>query len=520
MTDVRPGAATTVAAPADALLVATELVKSYGPVKAVRGVTFHCNPGEVLALVGENGAGKSTVAKMLAGAVTPTSGSITVGGEPLASGSVRQSRLSGVRCAFQELALVPDWTVAENLSLPDGAPLRGFSQKKAVAKSKELLAEFHLGRIDPRAAVGTLSLADRQLVEIARALAGRPKLLILDEASSALTPPGVQWLFERIRELTARGGSVIYVSHRLGEIAEIADRGTVLRDGMVAGEFTRGSWTDDELISMMAGREAERFFPDPPERTSDAVVLSVDNLRSEGLHGVSLELGAGEILGIGGLQGHGQAELLRALFGASPAVADSWTVGGASVRHANPVRSVRRGLGYVPEDRKREGLALEMSVGENLLAPWYKAYQLGGRPRLSQERGWIDGILTALSVRTRGANETSGSLSGGNQQKLVFGRWMNRDRSVILLHDPTRGIDVRAKQELYGAIVDLARQGVGILWFSTEVEELVHVCHRVVVLYQGQVADELVGDRLTADAVVGAAVGATGGINLASGGAQ
>ncbi|MGD8169575.1 sugar ABC transporter ATP-binding protein [Herbiconiux sp. P16] len=498
--------------PADALLVATDLVKSYGPVKAVQGVSFHCNPGEVLALVGENGAGKSTVAKMLAGAVSPTSGSITVGGEPLASGSVKQSRLSGVRCAFQELALVPDWTVAENLSLPDGAPLRGFSQKKAVAAASALLERFHLPQIDPRAAVGTLSLADRQLVEIVRALAGSPRLLILDEASSALTPPGVEWLFARIRELTTQGGSVIYVSHRLGEIAEIADRGTVLRDGLVAGEFVRGGWTDDELISLMAGREAERFFPDPPARTTDAVALSVSNLRAEGLHGISLELGAGEILGIGGLQGHGQAELLRALFGAAPAVADSWTVGGRAISRTTPVRSVRNGLGYVPEDRKREGLALEMSVGENLLAPWYRAYQLGGRPRLARESGWIDGILGALSVRTRGANELAGSLSGGNQQKLVFGRWMNRDRTVILLHDPTRGIDVRAKQELYGAIVDLAEQGVGILWFSTEVEELVHVCHRVVVLYQGKVADELIDHRLTADNIVGAAVGATGSL--------
>ncbi|MGD8193831.1 sugar ABC transporter ATP-binding protein [Herbiconiux sp. P18] len=511
----RPGAAyAPTPAPAGALLVATDLVKSYGPVKAVRSATFHCLPGEVLALVGENGAGKSTVAKMLAGAVPPTSGRITVGGEPLASGSVKQSRLSGVRCAFQELALVPDWTVAENLSLPDGAPLRGFSQKKSVAAAQELLDRFHLGRIDPRAAVGTLSLADRQLVEIARALAGDPRLLILDEASSALTPPGVQWLFERIRELTARGGSVIYVSHRLGEIAEIADRGTVLRDGEVVGEFHRGGWTDDELISMMAGREAERFFPRPPARTTDATALSVENLRSAGLAGVSLTLGAGEILGVGGLQGHGQAELLRALFGAAPATADSWTIGSRRISRTDPVRSVRRGLGYVPEDRKKEGLALEMSVGENLLAPWFRAAQLGGRPRLARERGWIDGILSALSVRTRGAGELAGALSGGNQQKLVFGRWLNRDRTIILLHDPTRGIDVRAKQELYGAIVELAQQGVGIIWFSTEVEELVHVCHRVIVLYQGSVADELVGDRLTADAVVGAAVGSTGSITL------
>lgn len=495
----------------ETLLVASDLVKSYGPVHAVQGVSFQCNKGEVLALVGENGAGKSTVAKMLAGAVAPTSGSIVVNGEPLASGSVKKSRQSGVRCAFQELALVPDWTVAENLSLPDGAPYRRFSQNKSVAAAAELLRSLDLPHIDPRVPVGTLSLADRQLVEIARALAGRPELLILDEASSALTPPGVTWLFQRIRELTAEGGSVIYVSHRLGEIAEIADRGAVLRDGKVAGEFVRGGWTDDELVSLMAGREASRFFPDPPGRATDAIALSVTNLQSDGVHGVDLSIGVGEILGIGGLQGHGQAELLRALFGAAPATADSWTIAERKISGTTPVRSVRHGIGYVPEDRKREGLALEMSVGENLLVPWFKAHQLGGRPRLTRERDWISGILDALSVRTRGPNETAGALSGGNQQKLVFGRWMNRSRSVILLHDPTRGIDVRAKQELYAAIVDLAEQGVGVLWFSTEVEELVHVCHRVVVLYQGAVIDELEGGRLTGDAVVGAAMGLRAG---------
>ncbi|PPF71738.1 sugar ABC transporter ATP-binding protein [Pseudoclavibacter sp. Z016] len=500
----------------EALLVATDLVKSYGPVKAVQGVSFVCHPGEVLALVGENGAGKSTVAKMLAGAVTPTSGTITVEDAPLASGSVRLSRRSGVRCAFQELALVPEWTVAENLSLPDGAPLRGFSQKKAISAASALLDSLDLPQIDPRALVSDLSLANRQLVEIARAFAGEPKLLILDEASSALTPPGVEWLFTRIRELTARGGSVIYVSHRLGEIAEIADRGIVLRDGGLAGEFSRGSWTDDELISLMAGRKAERFFPDPPARTREGDVLDVEGLRAEGVHGISLTIGAGEIVGIGGLAGHGQAELLRALFGASAATADSWTIDGDSVTRLTPVRGVRRGLGYVPEDRKKEGLALELGVGENLLAPWFKAWQLGGKPRLARERGWLDGVLAALSVRTRGPLEAAGSLSGGNQQKLVFGRWMNRSRSVILLHDPTRGIDVRAKQELYGAIVDLAKQGVGVLWFSTEVEELVHVCHRVLVLYNGQITDELAGERLTADAIVGAAVGVTGSIQTVS----
>src|SRR4051812_11264032 len=499
-------------APSDALLVVRDLVKHYGPVRAVEDVSFFCLPGEVHALVGENGAGKSTVAKMLAGAVSPTSGSIEFDGAELGSGSIRDSRQAGVTCAFQELALVPEWTVAENLSLPDGAPLGRFSQKRATKAAKELLDRLELDHIDPSAPVASLSLADRQLVEIARAIAAGPRMLILDEASSALAPPGVEWLFRRIRELTARGTAVIYVSHRLSELAEIADRGTVLRDGKVAGEFQRGSWTDDQLISLMAGREASRHFPvAPPLAAPDAPpVLEVENLVSAGLDGVDLTVRPGEILGVGGLQGHGQAELLRALYGASPAIADRWHLGGRRIKRLNPVLAVRLGAGYVPEDRKREGLALQMSVGENLLSPWLRAFGLGGRPLLSAQDSWIGGVLRSLSVRTRGPLERAGALSGGNQQKLVFGRWTDRNRRLVLLHDPTRGIDVRAKQELYDAITRLSGLGVAVVWFSTEVEELVHVCHRVVVLYRGRVADELEGDRLTADAVVGAAVGVKG----------
>ncbi len=510
------GAAVTAAPvpPSDSLagdsLVVRDLVKHYGAVHAVQAVSLHCEPGEVLALVGENGAGKSTVAKILAGAVRATSGSIELGGTTVDAGSVQDARRLGITCAFQELALVPDWTVAENLRLPDGRPLRGFSQRRAAAAARDILAGLELGHIDPEAPVSTLSLADRQMVEIARAIAAKPRVLILDEASSALAPPGVEWLFRRIREVTALGTSVIYVSHRLSEIAEIADRGTVLRDGRVVGEFTRGSWTDDELISLMAGREASKQFPAPPDSRVDGAepVLLVENLVADGLDGVTLSIAPGEILGVGGLQGHGQAELLRALYGAIPASADRWMLRGTSLRRLNPVRAVKLGAGYVPEDRKREGLALQLGVGENLLAPWLKVLGLGGRPLLTRQRGWIDGVLGALSVRTRGPLERAGALSGGNQQKLVFGRWTGRGRTLVLLHDPTRGIDVRAKQELYRAIVELAEAGVGVLWFSTEVEELVHVCHRVVVLYRGRVADELEGDRLTADAVVGAAVGA------------
>ena len=515
MSTIHGGAAAHAAAPPapeNPRVVVSDLVKHYGAVRAVDGVSFHCLPGEVHALVGENGAGKSTVAKMLAGAVSPTSGTIRVGDDEIGSGSIRAARQAGVTCAFQELALVPEWTVAENLSLPDGAPLRGFSQKKAAKAARALLDRLELDHIDPSAQVASLSLADRQMVEIARAIEADPRVLILDEASSALAPPGVEWLFRRIREITSRGTAVIYVSHRLSELAEIADRGTVLRDGRVAGEFRRGEWTDDQLISMMAGREASRHFPSPPAiaNRTDAPVLAVENLVSEGLHGVTMTVGRGEILGVGGLQGHGQAELLRALYGASPASADLWTMDGKRIKRLTPVRAVQLGAGYVPEDRKREGLALQMSVGENLVSPWLKSFGLGGRPLLGSQRTWISSVLQSLSVRTRGPLERSGALSGGNQQKLVFGRWTDRNRRLVLLHDPTRGIDVRAKQELYDAIIRLSEAGVGVVWFSTEVEELVHVCHRVVVLYRGAIADELSGERLTADAVVGAAVGVKG----------
>ncbi|BDV31448.1 sugar ABC transporter ATP-binding protein [Microbacterium terricola] len=491
------------------LLVASDLTKRYGAVRALEGASFTCLPGEVLALVGENGAGKSTVSRILAGATEPTSGAITLNGEPFAVGSIAQARERGVACAFQELALVPDWTIAENLLLPERRGRGMFSQRSSREDAERLLTTLDVTHLNPAAVVGDLRLADRQVIEIVRAISADPRLLILDEASSALSPVGVEWLFERIRELTAQGVGIIYVSHRLGEISEIADRGTVLRDGASVGEFSRGSWSDDDLVSLMAGRTARRHFPDaPPAPAADApAVLDVRGLRSEGLVGVDLVARRGEIVGIGGLQGQGQTELLRCLFGAAPAVADQWSVGGKPVRRLTPPRAVRRGVGFVPEDRKTEGLALALSVGENLLAPWLRPVAAGGQLQLRRERPWIERVLGGLSVRTRGPDEPVGSLSGGNQQKVVFGRWIDRERSVLLLHDPTRGIDVRAKQELYQAMLELAASGVAIIWFSTEVEELVHMCHRVAVLYRGRVARVLEGEQITPDAIVGAAVG-------------
>ncbi|MET4640270.1 sugar ABC transporter ATP-binding protein [Mycetocola sp. 2940] len=507
--DPRLGTASVAAPGRGPLLVASDVTKTYGAVRALTGASFTCWPGEVLALVGENGAGKSTVSRILAGATEQTSGTITFDGKPFQASSIAEARTRGVACAFQELALVPDWTVAENLMLPDKRGRGTFSQKRAQENSARLLDELGVTHLDPSAPLSDLRLADRQVIEIVRAISAEPRLLILDEASSALSAVGVDWLFSQVRALTARGVGIIYVSHRLSEIAEIADRGTVLRDGASVGTFERGSWSDDDLVSLMAGRTARRHFPDPPPvPAADApVALEVRGLRSESVSGVDLTARAGEIVGIGGLQGQGQTELLRCLFGAAPAHAEVWRVGGKPVRRLSPYSAVKRGIGFVPEDRKTEGLALSLSVGENLLAPWLRPVSPGGPLQLRRERPWIDGVLGALSVRTRGPHETVDALSGGNQQKVVFGRWIDRKRLVLLLHDPTRGIDVRAKQELYEAMLSLADNGVAIIWFSTEVEELVHLCHRVAVLYRGRVARVLEGDQITPDTIIGAAVG-------------
>ena len=489
-------------------LSVSSVTKHYGPIIAVADASFDARAGEVLALVGENGAGKSTLGKILAGAVEPTSGTITLNGEGFEVKTVRESRRRGVSCAFQELSLIPELTVAENLHLVDSGPLQRFSQSRARAQAAATLQRLNVSHIDPGTLVADLPLADRQVVEIVRALVHDSDILILDEASSALTPPGVTWLFERITEFTASGGTVIYVSHRMPEIAEIAHRVLVLRDGHLVGEFSQGSWNEEQLVSLMAGRDRSEEVTKPitlPDLKDP--VMSIRGLNAPGIHVDALDLFPGEIVGLGGLQGQGQAELLKALFGAIPARADQWQVNGESIAKLTPPKAVKRGIGFVPEDRKTEGLVLDLGVGENLVTPWLKKLGIGGAPSLKTNRKWLAEILSSLGVRTRGAKELAGALSGGNQQKLVFGRWVNRNRSVLLLHDPTRGIDVGAKRDLYRSVFDIAQQGVAVLWLSTEVEELVNVCSRVIVMYQGAVVAEVSGDDLTSDTVVAYSLG-------------
>lgn len=484
------------------------LHKAYGPIIAVQEATLEIYPGEVVALSGENGAGKSTVGKILAGAVTATSGEILFEGKPFHPASVQEARALGVAIAFQELSLVPSWTVAENLVLADSSSSKFFSHAVSQAKASEMLARVGITHIPASTEVASLSLSDRQMIEIARAILAAPKVLILDEASSALLPSGVAWLFERIRDHVKSGGSVVYVSHRLPELKEIADRCVVMRDGQTVGVYARGKWDNNELISAMAGRSVEQGYPKPPQVAKSApVVLSVTNLRSQGVHGLNLEVQAGEIVGIGGLAGQGQAEALRALYGAAPARADQWVIAGQPIQKLSTSAAVKRGMSFVPEDRKRDGLALKLGVGENLLFPWVRWLGYGGKAFVSQSVSGLNEVVSKLSVKTTGLTQLSGSLSGGNQQKLVFGRWLNRSRSVILLHDPTRGVDVRAKQEIHTAIMELAGSGVGVVWLSTEVEELVNMCHRVAVMYEGKIHKVLNQGELNSESVVTASIG-------------
>lgn len=490
------------------LIQIKNLHKAYGPIIAVQSATLDIYPGEVVALSGENGAGKSTVGKILAGAVSLTSGEIYLEGQPYSPANVHEARAKGIAIAFQELSLVPSWSVAENLVLADKSTIGTFSHAAAQAQASKLLAEVGINHIPAAATVASLSLSDRQLVEIARGILAKPKVLILDEASSALLPSGVAWLFERIRDLASKGTAIVYVSHRLPELREIADRCVVMRDGQTVGEFLRGKWENNELISLMAGRSVEHSYPTPPAVAKDAaMVLEVTNLRSVGVNGFDLNVRAGEIVGIGGLAGQGQAEALRALYGATPAKAERWVIAGKDIRKLATSSAVKLGMSFVPEDRKRDGLALKLGVGENLMFPWVKWFGAGGKVLVGQSTGSLKDVVTKLSVKTAGLSQPAGALSGGNQQKLVFGRWLNRSRSVILLHDPTRGVDVRAKQELHAAIMELAQSGVGVVWLSTEVEELVHMCHRVAVMYEGKVHKVLTQGEMDAESVVTASIG-------------
>ena len=494
--------------PAGPVVEGIGLSKSYGGVHALADASLAAMAGEVHALVGENGAGKSTMIKLLGGRTRPDSGRIRMKGQDISLAGPEHAHRLGVWTVFQELTLLPWMSVAENLLIGREPRARSglISRTRMVAQAEAMLAALGIEHIDPRAAIEDISLAERQTVEIVRAISNDPDILFLDEPTSSLVEREVAWLLDRIRLLRARGCAVVFTSHRWKEIENIADRITVFRAGRHVGSFTEVS--EDEAVTLMTGRRVETLYPPLPPLEATAPALEVRALSSTRLADASFTLHKGEILGIGGLAGHGHRELFFMLFGAERATGGQILVDGRLVRIRSPREAASRriGIALVPEDRKTEGLLLAMSVRENMSLAILRRISRFGLLRQGMERRLTQGLVDRLKVRTAGLASPVGALSGGNQQKVLVGRWLLAEPRILLFYDVTRGVDVATKHEMYELMLRLAAEGRSILFYSSDAEELAHLSHRVLVLREGRIAAELHPPGITAEHIVAAAV--------------
>ena len=487
------------------------ITKHYGGVRALEDVRFECGRGRIHALLGENGAGKSTLIKILAGVVQPDSGSIMLEGQPISFANPAAANASGIACIFQELSLLPDLSVADNIVITNPPKRFGLIDRSAQRRlAEEALAMVGGEDIHPLAPAGDLPLSRRQMVEIAKALIRKPKILILDEATSALTAADVAKVFRMLKQLRTEGLAIIYISHRMHEIAELADDCTVYRNGRYVSTFATGTKSDDAIVEMMIGREYSSVFPAMPEKRPDGpCMLRLNNLSWAGqLNDVNLDVKAGEVVGLGGLDGQGQRQLLLALFGTLIGVTGTVEISGKPVKLSSPGRAkaADAGMALIPEDRKNEGLMLPMSVRDNLSFASIESFSRFGIVDRKAEEAAIDEMIQLLKIRTDGIDGPVASLSGGNQQKVVIAKWLMTKPRIILLNDPTRGIDVGTKQELYELLRRLAEGGAAILFYSTDYDELIGCCDRVLVFYNGAVVRTLEGASLTEHNLIASAL--------------
>lgn len=494
-----------------AILKLQGVSKNYGGVHALRETDFECEAGRIHAVLGENGAGKSTLMKILAGVVQPNTGRIWLEGKEVSLKTPVDAMLEGVVCIFQELSLVPDLSVADNICLFD-PPKKGFLIDKAEQDriALEYLARFGVGDIHPRERVSDLPLSRRQVVEIAKALRLRPKILILDEATSALTAEDVERVFTLLKALRQEGMTILYISHRMNEIEELADDCTVFRNGERVGSFKNGEKNHDEIVEMMIGREYVHSYPVKPVwDRRPAPVLEAENVSwAPALKDVSLSVGPGEIVGLGGLDGQGQREFLLALFGVLKNVQGDIRIAGKAVQYDSPRQAKRGevGIALIPEDRKTEGLMLPMSIRDNLSMAMLDQLTTGLAVDREEEGKKVDAAIDLLSIKYGRLSDPVSSLSGGNQQKIVMGKWLMTNAQIILLNDPTRGIDVGTKQEIYILLRKLAEDGACILFYSTDYDELIGCCDQVAVFYDGRIVKTLVGDEITERGLVASAL--------------
>jgi ribose transport system ATP-binding protein len=502
------------------LLEARGLTKRFPGVVALHDVSLRLGAGEVLAVIGENGAGKSTLMRILAGVERPDGGEVLLDGRAARIGSVQEAQGLGISLIHQELNLAENLDAGANIFLGREPHRLGLLDRRRIDRQAAgLLARVGL-TVSPRTPVDRLAPGQRQLVEIAKALSVSARILIMDEPTSSLTQSEAARLFRVVGDLRGRGIAIIYISHRLGEVVSLADRVMVLRDGKNAGELRGGEIDRDRMVRMMVGRELSQLYHRRP-RTPGEPVLEVTGLRTAAWprEEVSLSVRAGEMVALGGLVGAGRTDLLRAIFGAEPPLAGRIVVRGTPARCSSPRQAIRAGVALVPEDRKLDGLIAEMTVRENLsLASLHRDRRAAGLLDRAAERRLAARMIGELAIRTAGDRRPAGLLSGGNQQKVVLGRWLALDPRVLLLDEPTRGIDVGAKEEIYLLMERLAERGVGILFASSEMEEVFGMADRVLVMREGRIAGELDRDGLSEEAVMGLATG--GGRAAPAGGAS
>jgi rhamnose transport system ATP-binding protein len=494
---------------ASLLLDARSISKSFAGLRALDRVSFDLRAGEVHALVGENGAGKSTFIKIVTGAERADAGTLMVGGVPIHHIDPHKSRELGIAAIYQQPALFPHLTIAENIAL---ALERGHTWRRIDRRARRQHAVALLDRIgaslDPDRVVGALTMPEQQVVEIAKAIGGEARIVIMDEPTASLSEREVSRLFEVIARLRENGVGIIYISHRLEEIAAIADRITVLRDGQTVATRDARGVTRTELIRMMVGRELSAVFPKRKVPLGDAA-LTVRHLSNHrtGVRDVSLSVRRGEIVGLAGLVGSGRTQLAETIFGLTPADSGEIIIGDAPARIESPADAIRLGIGYVPEDRRQHGVVLDMSVAANISAASLRAVSRHGLIDRTAEDRAAARYVDQFHIKTSSVAADVGSLSGGNQQKVALARWLSTSPTVLILDEPTQGVDVGSKGEIHSLMQDLAERGMAILMISSELPEILGMSDRIAIMHAGTVAAELPREGATAASIMAAALG-------------
>lgn len=488
------------------ILKAEHITKQFPGVKALSDVSLEVREHEVLALLGENGAGKSTLIKILAGVQPPNSGDIYVDGEKVRFPTPVAAQNAGIAVVYQELANVSELTVAENLFIKGyGQKNHTLNWKQIYAEAEKIVAEVDL-KIDVHKQMGLCTVAEKQQIEIARALYENARVLILDEPTSALNDKEIHQLLENIKKLKSRGVGIVLITHKMDEIFAVSDRVTILRDGVSVAQKEIRDITEQELIRLMVGREIKDMYPDKNNHPGE-VLLKVSNLHNRHVHDVSFELKKGEILGVYGLMGSGHLELGKTLFGCYPATRGDVVLNGRKVRMSCPKQCLKDGFAFVPSERKAEGLVQIQSVWENIMTAYYENGKNGWLVRRKKESGIVEKWIQSLSVKTPGPYAAAATLSGGNQQKVVLAKWLEISPEIIIMNEPTRGIDVGSKSEIYKLLNELCGQGVSIIMITSEMPELLAMSDHVIVMHEHRVQAAFSKEQLTETNIMTAAIG-------------